>query len=145
MLGFKQLLPTDEYSRLKTPASPIFKIYPSALNHARFAMLFSDQGCGVELVEMADPATRPDQLYSFERDMTRGGFYHVGVRTDDVRGLAERIVAHGGRMLDKVTTLFDRYHVVYTQDKWGNLIELMDFTMLELAEASKAESGQLML
>ncbi len=63
------------------------------------------------------------------RAMNRLGFTHLSFRVDDVDGVADAIVAHGGRTFPERTVTFDGGNRgVMAADPDGNLLELIERT-----------------
>ncbi|MDX1882233.1 VOC family protein [Mycolicibacterium sp. 120270] len=63
------------------------------------------------------------------RAMNRLGFTHLSFRVDDVDGVADAIVAHGGRAFPERTVAFDGGNRgVMAADLDGNLLELIERT-----------------
>ena len=88
----------------------------------RVARLVLADGIGVELQEFGSTGTR-DGL-----PVTRTpGVSHFCVQDPDVQGLADRIVAHGGRQVTGVRELYPGrkpFTLAYCADPFGNLIEI---------------------
>ncbi|BBX00996.1 lactoylglutathione lyase [Mycolicibacterium moriokaense] len=63
------------------------------------------------------------------RAMNRLGFTHLSFRVDDVDGIVDAIVAHGGRAFPERTVTFDGGNRgVMAADPDGNLLELIERT-----------------
>lgn len=98
-------------------------IFGAGLKAFKTAHLSTGNGVALELLEFTDPAVEPP-ADNFE--YWRGGFSHLCVIDPDIDGLAERIVANGGRQRSKVWAMFegDPYKVVYCEDPFGNIVEI---------------------
>jgi predicted enzyme related to lactoylglutathione lyase len=125
VLGFHLLRPAVTMSRAETPEGAIFKIYPKTLNKVTVVAMSSGAGLGVEIFQFHDPAITEATKANFETDYARGGFFHIGVTTPDVQVLCDKIVAAGGKLIGEKVSVYE-YDAVYTQDPWGNVIELIE-------------------
>lgn len=116
------------------PNGRIFEIYPSSLNRVRVANLgWPGTGTGIELFEFQDPKTQPGAEASFERDYTRGGFFHVALRTSDINESLGRMVQAGGKKIGETVALGPHHQACYAEDKWGNVIELLSANFEQIA------------
>lgn len=108
------------------PTGRIFLIYPSSLKRVRVANLgWPGTGTGIELFEFQDPKMEPGTEASFERDYTRGGPFHVALRTGDLDGALKRMVNGGGKQIGAMVPLGPNHEACYVEDPWGNVIELL--------------------
>lgn len=108
------------------PDNAIFKIYPPDLQRVRIAYLSTGDGVGFELFEFLEPRiAEPDGRANFAADYKRGGFFHVGVTTSDVEGLATKAVAAGAKRIGETVQVFG-YEAMYLEDPWGNVVELLN-------------------
>lgn len=100
----------------------IQEVLPSVVNF-RLAHLATGNGVGLELFEFIDP---PASLDASSDIPPRTGFFHLCVTDHDPEALAARIAAHGGRQRTRIwsATSGEPYTFVYTEDPWGNLIEI---------------------
>lgn len=82
--------------------------------------LMSSDGVGIELFEFQDPSL-PD-----ERPSSRAGFFHITMVVDDMVEAIERVVQYGGRQRSKIWNINKGkpHYLVYTEDPFGNIIEL---------------------
>ena len=90
-------------------------------------------GPSIELFEYDDPARLPPQTPS---DL---GIQHFGVYVDDIDLACERVVAAGGRVLDRPTLLpslesGEGNKWVYVVPPWGGVIELCSYPSPQLYE-----------
>lgn len=86
----------------------------------RNAHIMSSGGVGIELFEFQDPPPK-------KQDPTpRAGFFHICLVVDDLVDSIERIVQHGGKQRSKIwnVTKGKNHYLVYTEDPFGNIIEL---------------------
>jgi catechol 2,3-dioxygenase-like lactoylglutathione lyase family enzyme len=95
------------------------------LRHLRFT-----QGM-IELFEFID---RPRPAPSVA--VVDAPILHAGFRVDDVDGTAARVVRAGGRVLVPVTQ-WGAYTLMFCADLDGNVLELADASIDELATATK--------
>ena len=124
VLGFTVLRPSKTVDRTETPDAAIFKIYPASLQRVRVAYLSAGNGVGVELFEFQEPRIQQGAEANFERDISRGGLFHMAVTTPDIATLCDRVVTNGGKKIGQAVTVFDQ-EAVYVQDPWGNVVELL--------------------
>ena len=99
------------------------RVFGPRCKHMRAVMLDVGEGAALELFQFVDPPyEQPDDDFAW----WRGGIFHFCVIEPDVAGLAERIVAAGGRQLSPVQAMNegepDRF--AYCQDPWGIVIEV---------------------
>ncbi|KAB5513622.1 hypothetical protein GE09DRAFT_628820, partial [Coniochaeta sp. 2T2.1] len=124
VLGAEELRPIGIHDRNENPHAPIFKIYPTNLNRVRIACLTTGNGVGLELFQFEDPKIEPGCEANLERDISRGGFFHMALTTDDIDGLTEKIVKNGGKVLGEKVPIYE-HEAVYVEDPWGNVVELL--------------------
>ena len=124
VFGMAQLKPIASHDRTTNPHSGIFRIYPPSLNKVRNACLSAGNGVGLELFQFVDPAIRPGSEANLERDIERGGYFHMAVTTADVDGLVEEVVRRGGRLIGEKVPVY-QYEACYVEDPWGNVVELL--------------------
>ena len=123
-LGFTRLRATSAVDRETNPEAVIFKIYPSSLRRVRTAYLSAGNGIGFEQFEFQEPQIQAGSEAKFERDYHRGGFFHAAVTTNDIDGLADRVVKAGGKLIGETICIYaDKAR--YVEDPWGNVLELM--------------------
>ena len=100
------------------PVTP--RAAPATANNAR---LSTADGVGIELFQFVEPKTEvPADTFEY----WRGGIFHFCLTAPDVDAVAQRIGAHGGKVMSKVWKLWanKEYEVVYCQDPWGTIVEL---------------------
>ena len=132
LLGFELIGDTIHHiKRAETPESAIFAIYPATLNEVKIAYMATGNGVGFEVFEFLDPkAYTPSQTFEYNR----GGFFHTCVTDADPDGLADRVVAAGGRRIGvTVDPTGKGVKCLYVADPWGNVIEVLDVSFERLA------------
>ena len=82
--------------------------------------LMSSGGVGIELFEFQQPT------FSEEMPTPHAGFFHITMVVDDIVESIERVVQHGGRQRSKMWNINKGkpHYLVYTEDPFGNIIEL---------------------
>lgn len=88
----------------------------------RIAHLSTGDRVGVEIFQFKN-ATRRENNFEY----WKAGVFHFCVQDPDVEGLAERIVAAGGKQRMPVREYFPDekpYRMVYMEDPFGNIIEI---------------------
>lgn len=88
----------------------------------RIAHLSTGDRIGVEIFEFQN-AERPENNFEYWKN----GVFHFCVQDPDVEGLAERIVAAGGKQRMPVREYFPGekpYRMVYMEDPFGNILEI---------------------
>ncbi|MET9295655.1 lactoylglutathione lyase family protein [Streptomyces sp. NPDC003077] len=113
-------------TRLEEDDSPVAVMctdaFGSGWQHLRIAHLSTGDGIGFEMFEFRDNVT-PDNLLEYWKT----GIFHFCVQDPDVEGLAERIIAAGGRQTMPVRHYYPGekpYRMVYCADPFGNPIEI---------------------
>lgn len=123
-----------DIDRTQDPDNAIFDIYPPALQKAKIAIMTSGNGVAVEFFQFIEPSL--EQPARFE--ITRGGVFHIAVTDPDPEGLCSRIVAAGGRRIGQTVSPFPvrsdgiKDCALYTQDPWGNVIEIVSCSLEHL-------------
>ena len=84
----------------------------------------------IELFEVMEPAV-PD----WARAPVQGTIPHVALQVDDVEATLARAEAAGGRRLWPEVDRFGRAHAVYLADPDGNVVELLDGSVADIAAA----------
>lgn len=88
----------------------------------RIAHLSTADRVGIELFEFDGNYAPSDNL-----DFRRHGLFHFCVQDPDVEGLAQKIVAAGGKQRMPVREYFPGekpYRMVYVEDPFGNVFEI---------------------
>jgi len=125
LLGLRLIAPPgDAHVDMGEPVRELMEdVLGPRARHMRVAHLASANGTAVELIEFVDPpAERPDDNLPWWRT----GIFHFCVVDPDVAGLAQRIVAAGGRQRTRVWPLAAGrpYAFCYCEDPWGSVIEI---------------------
>lgn len=98
------------------------EIYGEGWETFRFVHLASADGIGFEIFEFA----HNNQERSVDSPF-KTGFHHVSVQSPNVSDLVQRIKEHGGKQTTKLFQLSpgkDGYKMVFTEDPFGNVIEI---------------------
>lgn len=88
----------------------------------RIAHMSTGDGIGIELFEFPNNETPEDNF-----EFWKTGIFHYCVQDPDIEGLAEKIVAHGGRQRMQIREYYPGekpYRMVYCEDPFGNLVEI---------------------
>ncbi|EED16049.1 glyoxalase/bleomycin resistance family protein [Talaromyces stipitatus ATCC 10500] len=141
LLGFQLIGEIRHFKRSEdqTPFEAIFVSYPSTLQELKFAILATGNGVGIECFEFIDPTIKPrEEAFEF----TRPGFFHICITDPNPEVLVENIKQRGGRTLGQWMD-YSRYGLeehrgIYTQDPWGNVVEIMSLTLERVASAGEA-------
>lgn len=110
----------DEENSLLTDISR--GIYGRGWERFRFAHLSSADGIGLEIFEFSNNDTSASVNTPFKT-----GVFHFCVQDPDIEGLVKRIVDAGGKQVSPIRELAPGkkpYKMVYTQDPFGNFIEI---------------------
>ena len=94
---------------------------------------------GIEMFEFPNN-TDPDNNLEYWKT----GIFHFCITDPDVEGLAEKIVANGGRQRMPIREYYPGekpYRMVYMEDPWGNIIELYSHSY-ELTYSAGAYQNQ---
>jgi lactoylglutathione lyase len=83
----------------------------------------------VELFKVLEPT--PD----WARASVQGTIPHIALQVDDVEATLARAEAAGGRRLWPEVDRFGRSHAIYLADPDGNVVELLDGTVADIAAA----------
>lgn len=89
----------------------------------RIAHMSTADKIGIELFEFKQTKDLPPP----EFNPFRTGLFHFCVQDPDVEGLAEKIVAHGGKQRMPIRYYYPNekpYRMVYCEDPFGNIIEI---------------------
>jgi lactoylglutathione lyase family protein len=97
-------------------------VFGAGFGSFKIAHLATVDGTGIELFEF-----REAEAPSGEFEYRKAGVFHVCVQDPDVEGLAQRIVAAGGKQRMPVRHYFPGekpYRMVYCEDPFGNIVEI---------------------
>ena len=104
----------------------------------RIAHLGADNRAGIELFQFLEPeTTTPDDPFPF----ASVGLHHVAITVDDFEGTLERILARGGTKRCTPSEIYGGVLVCYTQDPWGNVVEVTNADYPRLADATTVTSA----
>jgi predicted enzyme related to lactoylglutathione lyase len=109
-------------------------IFGSRFRRAWQAHLLSENWVGIELFQFIDPPTRgPRSPHEDELWLDRGP-WHLCITHPKVQAMVDHIVDHGGKLLASPHQLVHGgpWTVAYTVDPWGNLLELMSHSYVEV-------------
>ncbi|MEL7003468.1 MAG: VOC family protein [Bacteroidota bacterium] len=100
------------------------------LRSGKFAHLITENGVGLELFEFDDPeaGSRVDNM-----EYWKNGIFHFCVTHPEPQTLADEIVANGGKQRTENWEIFpgSERRLIYTEDPWGNIIEIYSHTYEE--------------
>ncbi len=97
-------------------------VFGSGWGKLRIAHMSTADRIGIELFEFADNQIPADNL-----EYRKTGMFHFCVQDPDVEGLAEKIVAAGGKQRMPVREYFPGkkpYRMVYVEDPFGIVFEI---------------------
>ncbi|MCB4455189.1 lactoylglutathione lyase family protein [Leisingera sp. McT4-56] len=97
-------------------------VFGAGWSRLRIAHLSTADRVGIELFEFDGNYAPSDNL-----DYRRHGVFHFCVQDPDVEGLAQKIVAAGGKQRMPVREYFPGekpYRMVYVEDPFGNVFEI---------------------
>jgi hypothetical protein len=101
--------------------------------------LTSGNGVGIEVFQFIDPPCKPrDEDFEF----ARAGVFHICVTDRNPEQLLEKVVAEGGKAVGDWMD-YSRYGLegqkgIYTQDPWGNVVEIMSLSLDRVASTGAA-------
>jgi catechol 2,3-dioxygenase-like lactoylglutathione lyase family enzyme len=86
----------------------------------RSAHIMSHGGVGIELFEFQEPRFKGETTFPHK------GFFHICLIVDNLVETIERVVQHGGKQRSKIwkTSKQKPHYLVYTEDLFGNIVEL---------------------
>ncbi|RTE71761.1 hypothetical protein BHE90_013840 [Fusarium euwallaceae] len=134
VLGFKVISPLT-LTKKTDPQGPLMTaIYGSELNQVKLAILSAGNDVGVEIFEFVDPPYNgPTRRIDWNPNTyTQGGVFHFCFTVPDVEATVAKAVAAGGRIVGQITEPVPGHKACYTQDPWGNTIEVMDCSFNQL-------------
>lgn len=109
------------------------------MRELKFAILASGNSVCIEVFQFIDPAPRPrDEEFEFNRV----GFFHICITDPDPDMLVKKIVSAGGKQVGGFMD-YTRYGLagqngIYTQDPWGNVVEIMSISLERVSSAANA-------
>ena len=136
ILGFRSLKSDNlRYRRAENPDAPIFRIYDDdELNEVVNAFLSTRDGVGLELFQFIDPPMSERASFNYRR----GGVFHFAITHANPEALAQRVVVEGGKRIGEAVTLspgttnIDAKVALYFQDPWGNTVEVINSSFVEM-------------
>ncbi|KAF4950020.1 hypothetical protein FGADI_8466 [Fusarium gaditjirri] len=141
VLGFEVISDVQHCIRAQDPApfETIFVSYPSSLQELEFAILTTGNGVCIECFQFIDPPAKPrDEEFEY----TRAGFFHICVTDRNPDILVKKIIDEGGRTvgewMDYSKFGLEGHKGIYTQDPWGNVIEIMSLSLVRVSSTGTA-------
>jgi catechol 2,3-dioxygenase-like lactoylglutathione lyase family enzyme len=109
-------------------------VYGPELKAMKLALMTMGNDVAFEIFEFRDPKYNgPQGLTPWNPETyTRGGVFHICLTVPDVKERVTEILAAGGKLVGEVTELPVGVKTAYTQDPWGNVVELLDTTFSQL-------------
>jgi catechol 2,3-dioxygenase-like lactoylglutathione lyase family enzyme len=121
VLGFRLLDPPRRVDKSSPVAVMARDIYGERWGAMYQAHMSAANGVGLELFQFTEPReSQPDGRFEYWRP----GLFHFAVTCPDVKGLAERIAAAGGRLRTSVYEPRPGFTMCYCEDPWGNALEV---------------------
>lgn len=116
-----------------------FISYPETMRELKFGILASGNSVCVEVFQFIDPAPKPrDEEFEF----SRVGVFHICVTDPDPEALVKKIVESGGKQvggsMDYSAYGLTGQNGIYTQDPWGNVVEVMSISLERVSSAANA-------
>lgn len=131
VLGFSHIMGPRVLEATSQATHETPSIFGPRFRKAYQAHMLAANGVGLELFQFVEPAVerRADNF-----EYWKVGVFHICVTDPDVAALARRIVDAGGRQRAPV---FDfapgrPYQLVYCEDPWGNVIEVLSHDYAEV-------------
>lgn len=121
-----RLLEAGAAATHETPA-----IFGPRFRRAYQAHLLTANGVGLELFQFIEPSVEmPDETMPY----WRRGVFHLCITDPDVEEIAKRIVDRGGKQRVPVFAFVPGrpWRLVYCEDPWGNVIEVMSHSYAEV-------------
>jgi lactoylglutathione lyase family protein len=123
VLGWYLIMPPTEIEEDDSAIGVMCKdVFGEGFGSFRIAHLSTSDSIGVELFQFRNQE-QPENNFEYWKT----GVFHFCVQDPDVEGLAERIVAAGGKQRMPVRHYFPDekpYRMVYCEDPFGNLLEI---------------------
>lgn len=141
VLGFEIIGDIQHCSRAEdlTPFETIFVSYSPLLQELKFAILTTGNGVCIECFQFIDPPPRPREE---EFEYTRAGVFHICVTDRNPEILVKKILDEGGRTLggwiDYSRFGLEGHNGIYTQDPWGNVVEIMSLSLERVSSTGTA-------
>lgn len=123
VMGWYLIMPPTEISEDDSAIGVMCSdVFGMGWHSFRIAHLSTGDRVGVEIFQFRD-AVQPENNFDFRRS----GVFHFCIQDPDVEGLAEKIVAAGGKQRMPVREYYPGekpYRMVYMEDPFGNIIEI---------------------
>jgi lactoylglutathione lyase family protein len=123
VLGWYLIMPPTEIVEDDSPIGVMCRdVFGEGFGSFRIAHVSTADGIGVELFQFPNQQ-QPEHNFEYWKTSV----FHFCVQDPDVEGLAERIVAAGGKQRMPVRHYFPDekpYRMVYCEDPFGNLLEI---------------------
>lgn len=123
VLGWYLIMPPTEIEEDDSAIGVMCKdVFGEGFGSFRIAHLSTSDGVGVEIFQFRNQEQPEDNF-----EYWKTGVFHFCVQDPDVEGLAEKIVAAGGKQRMPVRHYFPDekpYRMVYCEDPFGNLLEI---------------------
>lgn len=129
VFGFHVLAGPFDFNEEKEPAPNMTQdLQGTEVKKMRNVHLMSPGGVGIELFEFREPA------FEQEKPAAHKGFFHLCLIVDDIVEAIEQVVLYGGRQRSKIWNINEGKHhyLVYTEDPFGNIIELYNRSTSEI-------------
>jgi catechol 2,3-dioxygenase-like lactoylglutathione lyase family enzyme len=99
----------------------------------RLAHLITSNGAGFELFQFVDPPVEsPEDNFTY----TTIGPHHVAFTVEDFHGTLNKLNDTGGRQRTAVYDVHGGELIVYCEDPWGNIVELVSTSYRDLSSAT---------
>lgn len=114
-------------------ASRRVDVFGPAWKAMKLAHLVASNGAGFELFQFLDP-----EVVSGEDNFTYTsvGPHHVAFTVDDFQGTLALLNDSGGRQRTQVYDVHGGALIVYCEDPWGNVVELVSTSYRQLSSAT---------
>jgi lactoylglutathione lyase family protein len=123
VMGWYMLFPPTEVVEDDSAIGIMCKdVFGPGFGSFKIAHLSTSDGIGVELFQFRE-AEPPNPEFQY----WKGGVFHFCVQDPNLEGLAERIVAAGGKQRMPVRHYYPSekpYRMVYCEDPFGNIVEI---------------------
>lgn len=131
VLGFSHIMGPRVLEAASEATHETPSIFGPRFKKAYQAHMLSGNGVGLELFQFIEPAVerRADNF-----EYWKVGVFHICVTDPNVDALAKRIVAAGGRQRMPVFEFVPgrEYRLVYCEDPWGNVVEVISHSYAEV-------------
>lgn len=123
VMGWYLIMPQTTITEDDSPIGVMCTdVFGAGWNSFRIAHLSTGDRIGVEIFEFNN-AEKPEDNFEYWKTSV----FHFCVQDPDVEGLAEKIVAAGGKQRMPVREYFPGekpYRMVYMEDPFGNILEI---------------------